>query len=528
MRRPVSRRWRARSITARTSARPALTAESSSKAASACSAASRASVVLPVPGGPNRTIECGSPDSSDVAQRRALAEQVLLADVARRACAGACGRPAGPLAGGSATRASSGGSSGASNRRSIALPGMVARRAGGLAHDGAARMGPDRRDRLRRPARARRAAARARAWSGAAGSTAREFEDANAACQLLPGPASTQLSIYCARRVAGTGGRAGRRPRVHPARAGRDLAIAAVALQDDPPALGRAARGGRGGRGRRRRRRRPGSGWREPSLGGRAATAAARGRLPRGIGAVAAVAVGPCVVLVLLAAGRLELALRRRRPRRAARVAVALAARRTGAAALPALAWTALKVGALSYGGGFVIVPLMQGDALDPRLADPRRVRQRRRLRADHARPGRRTRSRWSAGRAGGPGRRAAAPRRSRSRRRSSFVLLGGGALRAPARPPGPARVPRRRRPGRGRRDPRRGGAARRRAGGRLAVGRARRAPRSPLALGRSPLLVLLAGARRRAAARPLSAQLYDHSPWPTRCRRRPPTSSPS
>jgi chromate transporter len=32
---------------------------------------------------------------------------------------------------------------------------------------------------------------------------------------------------------------------------------------------------------------------------------------------------------------------------------------------LGALAWTALKVGALSYGGGFVIVPLMQGDAVD-------------------------------------------------------------------------------------------------------------------------------------------------------------------
>ena len=28
------------------------------------------------------------------------------------------------------------------------------------------------------------------------------------------------------------------------------------------------------------------------------------------------------------------------------------------------LAWMALKVGALSYGGGFVIVPLMQGDAV--------------------------------------------------------------------------------------------------------------------------------------------------------------------
>ena len=30
---------------------------------------------------------------------------------------------------------------------------------------------------------------------------------------------------------------------------------------------------------------------------------------------------------------------------------------------LGALSWVALKVGALSYGGGFVIVPLMQHDA---------------------------------------------------------------------------------------------------------------------------------------------------------------------
>ena len=29
------------------------------------------------------------------------------------------------------------------------------------------------------------------------------------------------------------------------------------------------------------------------------------------------------------------------------------------------MAWTAFKVGALSYGGGFVIIPLMQGDAVD-------------------------------------------------------------------------------------------------------------------------------------------------------------------
>ena len=32
---------------------------------------------------------------------------------------------------------------------------------------------------------------------------------------------------------------------------------------------------------------------------------------------------------------------------------------------LGALAWVALKVGALSYGGGFVIIPLMQGDAVN-------------------------------------------------------------------------------------------------------------------------------------------------------------------
>jgi len=35
------------------------------------------------------------------------------------------------------------------------------------------------------------------------------------------------------------------------------------------------------------------------------------------------------------------------------------------AASLPALVWVAFKVGALSYGGGFVIVPLMQHDAVD-------------------------------------------------------------------------------------------------------------------------------------------------------------------
>jgi len=36
-----------------------------------------------------------------------------------------------------------------------------------------------------------------------------------------------------------------------------------------------------------------------------------------------------------------------------------------GTGGLGALAWVAFKVGALSYGGGFVIIPLMQADAVD-------------------------------------------------------------------------------------------------------------------------------------------------------------------
>jgi chromate transporter len=35
---------------------------------------------------------------------------------------------------------------------------------------------------------------------------AREFEDANAACGLLRGPASTQLAIFCAYRISGPAG----------------------------------------------------------------------------------------------------------------------------------------------------------------------------------------------------------------------------------------------------------------------------------------------------------------------------------
>ena len=191
---------------------------------------------------------------------------------------------------------------------------------------------------------------------------AREFEDANAACNLLPGPASTQLAIYCAQRVAGLPGAiAGGLAFIVPGLV-LIIALAAGALGESPPAwlLGLAAGAGAAV---------------VPVVAaagltlGRASLADLRGaRLARAAayvvaGAAAAVTLGPYVVLVLLGCGLIEL-LVRRRPRAlrlSAHAWVILAA----ATDLPELAWTALKVGALSYGGGFVIIPLMQGDAVE-------------------------------------------------------------------------------------------------------------------------------------------------------------------
>ncbi|MDQ3607603.1 MAG: chromate transporter, partial [Actinomycetota bacterium] len=86
------------------------------------------------------------------------------------------------------------------------------------------------------------------------------------------------------------------------------------------------------------------------------------------LGAAATVFVGVWLVLVLVACGFAELTWRRAGPRAPAAgvhawpLALLLAA--AGVGGLGALAWTAFKVGALSYGGGFVIIPLMQADAV--------------------------------------------------------------------------------------------------------------------------------------------------------------------
>ncbi len=197
---------------------------------------------------------------------------------------------------------------------------------------------------------------------------AREFEDANAACGLLPGPASTQLAIFCAYRVAGPAGAiVGGLGFIVPAVV-MILALSVVFLGSAPPVWIRGAGAGAG------------------AAVAAVAVQAARGllgpsykrvnehrdRLARWlvylvIGTAAAVLVGAYVVLALLACGIVELLVRQRAlsglgGRAGSLGALLPAAITTGG--IGALVWTAFKVGALSFGGGFVIIPLMQTDAV--------------------------------------------------------------------------------------------------------------------------------------------------------------------
>jgi chromate transporter len=194
-----------------------------------------------------------------------------------------------------------------------------------------------------------------------------DFEHGIAATNLLPGPGSTQLSIFCAWRVRGIpGALAGGLGFVLPGLAAI-IALAAVFLAGSPPEWIVGAGAGAGAvvaavavragaglvpgsrarmRGGRRRR------WWAYAVAGALATAL----------------IGPWLVLVLIAAGLIELVWSGRAGARRVAGVDAWPAVLAGAAAsagLGALCWTSFKVGALSYGGGFVIVPLMQGDAVD-------------------------------------------------------------------------------------------------------------------------------------------------------------------
>jgi chromate transporter len=229
---------------------------------------------------------------------------------------------------------------------------------------------------------------------------AQEFEDAIGACNLLPGPASTELAIFCAWRVRGRlGALAGGLAFIVPglvcilalsalflegtpplwvkgAGAGAGAAVAAVAVQAGWSLLGPSwTRARRAGPGRRFR-------WTAYLLAGGAAAAT----------------IGPWLVLVLLGSGVIELAVGARSGRPAAAadgtgaaapaggdaaggtvpggkvpgvvalpalgVVRAAAAAVAGGGVLASVAWVAFKVGALSFGGGFVIIPLMRADAV--------------------------------------------------------------------------------------------------------------------------------------------------------------------
>jgi chromate transporter len=235
-----------------------------------------------------------------------------------------------------------------------------------------------------------------------------EFEDAVAACNLLPGPASTQLSIFCAWRVRGRLGAligglafivpglililalaalflAGTPPQwVSAAGAGAGAAVPVVAVH---AALGLLPASWRRAGDRNGHRDRTGNSDRDSDSDSDSADDSAgdgdgdgdesrsttRARRLRWIGyliagGVASALVGPWLVLVLLGCGAVELASRtkpgdRRQP--LISPAVLLGQGTAAVAGLLAVAWVAIKVGALSYGGGFVIIPLMQADAVD-------------------------------------------------------------------------------------------------------------------------------------------------------------------
>jgi chromate transporter len=228
---------------------------------------------------------------------------------------------------------------------------------------------------------------------------AREFEDAVAVCNLLPGPASTQLTIFCAWRLRGrlgalVGGGAFILPGLVVI-----LALSVLFVESSPPLAVLGAGAGAGGA--------------VPAVAISAAAALVapswrnrkatwRWLLYLAAGLAGAATVGAWLVLVLLACGAAELGIRSANGDFTARntaggtdtadsvagdaggdgdpadgagpggvdklrgmAAVPLAVSwMVGGGVLASVAWLAFKVGALSFGGGFVIIPLMQGDAV--------------------------------------------------------------------------------------------------------------------------------------------------------------------
>lgn len=190
--------------------------------------------------------------------------------------------------------------------------------------------------------------------------SAQDFEESIAVCNLLPGPASTQLAILCARRVAGrVGAILGGLAFILPGFVAM-LGLAALFLASSPPdwvlAVGMGA-----GSSIAAVALSAGVGLAKPSW--KDAGSRFRWALYVFVGAVATVAAGPYVVVALLACGLAETIVRRVGPM-SMHAPMLVASGVASVGGLSALAWVAFKVGALSYGGGFVIIPLMKQDAV--------------------------------------------------------------------------------------------------------------------------------------------------------------------
>jgi chromate transporter len=197
--------------------------------------------------------------------------------------------------------------------------------------------------------------------------SAHEFEDGIAATNLLPGPASTQLAIFCAWRLRGrVGGLIGGICFIVPGLV-VILALSALFLAAHPPlwVLGAAA----------------GAGAAVPVVALNAAlalipaswrrTGESRSLKTRWLcyflaGGASAATVGPYLVLVLFGCGIIEIAVQGGFKNSSGRAALFVfpASSTPVLGGMAALCWVAFKVGALSYGGGFVIIPLMQHDAV--------------------------------------------------------------------------------------------------------------------------------------------------------------------
>jgi chromate transporter len=199
--------------------------------------------------------------------------------------------------------------------------------------------------------------------------SASEFEDGVAAANMMPGPASTQMAIFCAWRLRGPAGALiGGACFIVPGLI-LILVMSAVFLASRPPLWIRGAAAGAGAAVpvvaiSAALSLVPAS-WRRV---GESRLARARWACYLVAGGVAGGVTGQFLVLVLIGCGLIEMLLRApphpagwlRRDTPPALLAAPAAA----AGGLLSLAWVAFKVGALSYGGGFVIIPLMQSDAV--------------------------------------------------------------------------------------------------------------------------------------------------------------------